>query len=464
MTRLQDLASEHLLLHFTDMPYVCEHGVQVLARGEGVHVFDEAGRRYIDGLSGLYCTNLGHSYGEEIGQAALAQMRELPFTPNWTVAHPRSIELAARLAQLAPPALNRAFFTSGGSESVESAYKLARQFHQANGQHQRVKVIARDYAYHGTTLGALSFTGIPVCRTPFEPLAVPTRFVANTNAYRHPDGDDEARFCRALLDEIEAVIEFEAPETIAMLIAEPVQNAGGCLVPPAGYWEGLRELCDRHGILLVSDEVICGFGRLGEWFGAQRLGYEPDMITFAKGLTAAHAAMGGVLVADRVAAPFLDGRADYLHGVTFGGHPVGAAVALAVIGAMERDGVLDNVRANEAHAARALEPLRELPIVGDLRGIGHFWALELVADKATRRTFEGEEADFILRDVLSERLFEHGLICRLDDRADPIVQLAPPLVAEAALFDEIAAILADALEYAWARARELPSMAGAEVA
>jgi adenosylmethionine-8-amino-7-oxononanoate aminotransferase len=457
--RLQRLAREHLMLHFSDMSAYAERDIPIIDRGEGCHVYDQAGRRYIDGLSGLYCVNLGHSYGDEIGTAALEQMRRLPFTSNWTVAHPPSIELAARIADLAPEGLNRVFFTSGGSEAVESAWKLALQWHAANGQPQRRKAIARRDAYHGVTLGALSLTGIPVCRDAFEPLPIPTRHVSNTNPYRHPLGDDEDALCAALLGEIEDVIESESPETVAMLIAEPVQNAGGCITPPAGYWQGLRDICDRHGILLCSDEVICAFGRLGTWFGAERFDYVPDLITFAKGLTGAHFAMGGVLISDRVAAPFLDGRASYLNGFTFGGHPVGAAVGLAAIDVLERERVLDNVKANEPMAREALDSLRDIPIVGDVRGMGHFWAIELVRDQATKETFEGPAAEWLLKDVLSRELWDRGLICRLDDRADPIVQIAPPLVAGRDLFDEIVAILREGLERAAERVDERPPAA-----
>ncbi|MBA2241029.1 MAG: aspartate aminotransferase family protein [Solirubrobacterales bacterium] len=453
--RLQRLAREHLMLHFSDMAAYGEgNEVPLIVEGEGCRVTDAAGRRYIDGLSGLYCLNLGHSHGAEIGEAAAEQMARLPFASNWTVAHPPSIELATRLAELAPSNLNRVFFTSGGSESVESAWKLARQWHEANGQPQRRKAIARRDAYHGVTLGALSFTGIPVCRTAFEPMAIPVTHVSSTNAYRHPRGDDPEGFRKALLDEIESEIEFQGPETVALIIAEPVQNAGGCLVPPPGYWQGLRELCDRHGILLCSDEVICAFGRLGEWYGAQRLGYQPDLLTFAKGLTGAHFAMGGVMISDKVAAPFLDGRADYLNGLTFGGHPVGCAVAMKALDIYERDDVLGNVRSNEKVAEQQLASLCDIPIVGDVRGMGHFWALEIVRDAETREPFEGEVAEWLLKDVLSEKLWEEGLVCRLDDRAEPIVQIAPPLTAGPELFEEITQILRRGLEHAAERAGE----------
>lgn len=444
--RLQQLAKQHLMLHFTDMHALVEEGTTIIDRGEGVHVFDDSGRRYIDGLSGLYCVNVGHSYGEEIAAAAAAQMTRLPFTSNWTVAHPQAIELAAKLAELAPGGLERVFFTSGGSESVEAAWKMAVQFHQANGEPARRKVIARQDSYHGVTMGALAMTGLEECRTPFEPFGVPVVHVANTNAYRHPEGADPVRLREALLAEVEATIEREGPETIAMLIAEPVQNAGGSLVPPPGYWQGLREICDRYGILLTSDDVICAFGRIGTWFGAQRFDYSPDIITFAKGLTGAHFAFGGMLVSDRVAEPFLSGTRRYVHGVTFGGHPVGSAVALAALEIYEREGVLENVRANEDRAQRALDSLRDLPIVGDVRGMGYFWSIELVRDQATKEPLEGQEAEWLLQEVLSEELWRHGLICRLDSRADPVIQIAPPLVADGALFEEMAEILRGGLE------------------
>ncbi len=457
-TRLQSLAKEHLMLHFTDMASLVAEGTTIIDRGEGCFVFDVDGRRYIDGLSGLYCVNLGHSHGEEIAIAASEQMARLPFTSNWTVAHPPAIELAAKLAELAPAGLERVFFTSGGAESVESAWKMAVQFHRANGEPERRRVIARQDAYHGVTMGALAMTGLEECRVPFEPFGVPVSHVANTNAYRHPDGADEARMRDALLAEVEATIEREGAGTIAMMIAEPVQNAGGCLVPPAGYWQGLRDLCDRHGILLVSDEVICAFGRIGSWFGAQRLGYEPDMITFAKGLTGAHFPMGGVMISERVAAPFVEGREMYLHGITFGGHPVGSAVALASIEIFERENVLDNVMANEPLLRDLLNGLRDIPIVGDVRGTGHFWAIELVRDQESRETFEGPAAEWLLKDVLSAELWGRGLICRLDDRTEPIVQIAPPLVADRGTIEEIVQILREGLTVAAERMSERPEL------
>lgn len=445
---LQRDAREHLMLHFTDMSAYADRDIPIYTRGEGCHLYDAGGRKFIDGLSGLFCTNLGHSYGAEVGEAARDQLATLVFTPNWYVAHPSAITLATKLAELAPGDLNRVFFTSGGGDANEAAYKLARQWHANNGEPLRHKVISRRVAYHGTSLGALSFTGLGEIRAPFAPAAVPTHFVSNTNAYRHPLGADEDAYCQMLLAELDEAILFETPEQVAMMIAEPVQNSGGCFTPPRGYWAGVREICDRYGILLVSDEVICGFGRLGEWFGAIRYGFQPDMITFAKGVTAGHAALGGVIVADRVAAPFADGELTFMHGLTFGGHPASCAIALKVIEILEREDVLGNVRRNEPRMHVMLESLRDIPIVGDIRGAGHFWAIELVRDQITKETFEGDEADWLLRQVLSEDLVDAGLLCRLDDRGDPVLQLSPPLVCDMDLFGEIVDIVRVALSHA----------------
>ncbi|HVO54031.1 MAG TPA: aspartate aminotransferase family protein [Solirubrobacterales bacterium] len=455
---MQTALREHLVLGFTQMKDFVEQPVPILERGEGCYVFDDAGDRYIDGLSGLYCVALGHSHGDELGQAALAQMGALPYASNFSSAHPRSIELATRLAGLAPEGLEHVFFASGGSEAVETAWKLALQYHRANGEPQRRTAIARKRAYHGVTLGALSLTGIESVREAFQPTAISVRHVSNTNPYRHPAGEDPELFCRLLLEEIEEVILEEGPENVAMLIAEPVQNAGGSIVPPPGYWQGVREICDRHGILLCLDEVICAFGRLGHWFGADRFGVKPDLLTFAKGLTGGHFPLGGVLVSNRVAGPLLDGRADFLHGFTFGGHPTGCAVALAALDVFERENVCVNVRENEPYLAELLEGLREIPIVGDVRGMGYLWSVEIVRDKASGEKLEGEEAKRLLADVLSAELWERGLICRLDSRADSVITLAPPLVADRAILAEIATILRGALETTAARVAELPAV------
>jgi adenosylmethionine-8-amino-7-oxononanoate aminotransferase len=450
---LQQAAAEHLWLHFSRMgAYRQGEEIPVIVRGEGCYLEDTRGHRYLDALAGLFAVQIGYSYGEEIGRAAAEQMRELPFYTNWSYAHPRAIELAQEVAELAPGDLQRVFFTSGGSESVESAWKLARQYYTLRGE-RRWKAISRNVAYHGTTMGALSINGVAGLRTPFEPLVPSVAHVSNTVGYHRPAGESEAEFTAWLLDELERTIDAEGPDTIAMVIMEPVQNAGGAITPPAGYLPGVRELCDRYGILLCADEVITGFGRIGAWFASERYGIEPDIVTCAKGLSSAYASIGAVIASEQVAEPFLAPGASYAHGITFGGHPVQAAIALANLAIMRRERIVEGVIEREEDLRRTLATLLDLPIVGDLRGAGFFWALELVKDKDTRETFSDAESEVLLRGFLSHRLLEAGLICRADDRGDPVIQISPPLIAGQAEFDRIASILGDVLTEAHDRMR-----------
>ena len=448
---LQQTALDHLWLHFTQMGgYKDPAELQVIVRGEGCHLYDAAGRRYLDALAGLFCVNIGYSYGEEMGEAAAAQMRELPFAINWTFAHPRSIELAAEIASLAPGDLNRVFFVSGGAEAVESAWKLARQYHSARGE-RRWKAIGRRVAYHGTTFGALSINGCTELKTPFEPLVPDTLHVHNTNRYHRPQEETEAEFTAFLLDDLESAIVQAGPDTVALVVMEPVQNAGGSFMPPEGYFAGVREICDRYGILLLADEVITGFGRVGHWFASELFDIRPDMITSAKGLSSAYAAIGALIASEKVMEPFSKPGAMYTHGMTFGGHPVQCAVALKNIEIMKRDGIIEHVRETEDAFRSTLGRLLELPIVGDLRGTGFFYALELVKNKETRAGFSAEESDQLLRGFMSPQLFERGLICRADDRGEPVIQISPPLVAGQEEFDTIANTLGAVLEEAGER-------------
>ena len=439
------VAQGSTLLHFSRngayQPGAAE--LLVLERGEGPYVFDTAGRRYVDALSSLFCAQIGYSYGTEMARAAREQLERLAFNNLWGTAHPRALELGENLADLAPEGFGKVFFTSGGSESVEAAWKIARQYHLANGDQRRRKAIARDIAYHGVTLGALSLTGVERFKEPFGPPAIETRHVSNTNAFRSELSG--VGLTRALLEELEQAVLEEGPETIAMIIAEPVQNAGGCLEPPPGYWAGLREVADRYGILLVADEVITGCGRLGQWFGVTRFGATPDLITIAKGLTSAYAPMGAVLVANRVAEPLYEDKRTLLHGITFAGHPLSAAIALKNIEIFARDGVLENVRAQESGLAERLESLRELPIVGDVRGAGFFWAVELVKDEKGGR-FDADERERLLREFMPARLLEARLIARVDDRGDAVLQIAPPLISTDAVLDEIVDAMRAVLE------------------
>ena len=300
-------------------------------------------------------------------------------------------------------------------------------------------------------MGALSINGIAAIRAPFEPLVPGVVHVRNTNRYHRPADETEEEFTAFLLDDLESAIVQEGPETVAMVIMEPVQNAGGSFTPPARYWHGVRDICDRYGILLCADEVITGFGRLGAWFGSELYDIRPDLITSAKGLSSAYGSIGAVIVADRVAAPFLDESAMYAHGITFGGHPVQCAIALKNIEIMKRERVVENVRDNADAFRSTLAQLLDLPIVGDLRGTGFFYALELVKDKGTKQGFDAEECETLLRGFLSPRLFEKGLICRADDREDPVIQISPPLIATQREFDEMTGILGEVLTEAWQR-------------
>jgi adenosylmethionine-8-amino-7-oxononanoate aminotransferase len=433
-----------------------QHAVPVIVRGEGCYVYDEHGKRYLDGLSALFCVNVGHGR-EELAEAAAAQSRELAFYTNWSYAHPPAIELATRIAELAPGNLNRVFFTSGGSEAVESAWKLAKAYHRTQGEPTRHRLISRKLSYHGTTMGALTATGLPPLREPFEPLLPSGIHVPNTNSYRVQEGRDPLWAA----DAIEEAIEFAGPSTVAAVILEPVQNAGGCFTPPEGYFQRVREICDRHGVLLISDEVICSWGRIGHWFGCERYGYQPDMITTAKGLSSAYAPLGAVIVGDHVAEPFMHGTTSFTHGFTFGGHPVACAVGLANIDILEREQLPARVAEQEGPFRAMLDSLRDLPIVGDVRGAGYFHAIELVKDKHTKETFDDAESEVLLRGYLSGELYRRGLICRTDDRGDPIVQLSPPLIAGPEQFEEIESILRPVLTEAGERMERWSSLSPA---
>ena len=448
----QASAKRHMWLHFTRMSTFADHDMPLIVRGSGPYVFDDRGKRYLDGLSGLFVSQIGHGR-REVAEAAARQGSELAYFPLWSYGHPRAIELAERLAEMAPGDLNRVFFTTSGSEAVEAAWKLAKQYFKMTGEPGRYKVISRSIAYHGTSMGALAITGLPGLKEPFEPLPAGGIRVPNTNFYRAPDfvAHDVTVFGQWAANEIERAILREGPETVAAVFLEPLQNSGGCFPPPPGYFERVREICDQYGVLLVSDEVICAFGRLGYYFGSQRYGYQPDIITFAKGVTSGYAPLGGMLVQDALMEPFSQGEASFVHGVTFAGHPVSCAVALANLDVFEKEDLLGNVRANEGAFRATLEKLNDLPIVGDVRGDGYFYGIEMVRDKATRETFSAEESERLLRGFLSHALFDAGLVCRADDRGDPVIQLSPPLTCGQQQFDEMEQILRSVLTEAWTK-------------
>ncbi len=448
---LQASARDHLWMHFTRMSAYQNAPVPTIVRGDGPYIFDDKGKRYLDGLAGLFVVQAGHGR-TELADAAAKQASELAFFPLWSYAHPKAVELAERLAHLAPGDINRVFFTTGGGEAVESAWKVAKQYFKLTGKPMKHKVISRNVAYHGTPQGALSITGIPAAKAMFEPLVPGAHKVPNTNFYRATEhADDLDAFGQWAANRIEEAIEFEGPETVAAVFIEPVQNSGGCFPPPPGYFERVREICDKHDVLLVSDEVICAFGRLGHYFGASRFGYQPDIITCAKGMTSGYSPIGAMLATDRIMEPFLQGTNSFAHGYTFGGHPVSAAVALANLDIFEREKLNEHVLDNTDAFRATLEKLNDLPIVGDVRGDGFFFGIEMVKDKVTRETFDDDESERLLRGFLSKALFDAGLYCRADDRGDPVIQLSPPLICDQSHFDEMEQILRSVLTEAWAR-------------
>jgi adenosylmethionine-8-amino-7-oxononanoate aminotransferase len=448
--RQQQAARDHLWMHFTRMSSYAEADVPVIVRGQGPYIWDSHGRRYLDGLSGLFVVQAGHGR-TELAEAASKQASELAFFPLWSYAHPQAIALAERLASHTPGDLDRVFFTTGGGEAVETAWKLARAYFKATGRPGKHKVISRSIAYHGTTMGALSITGIPAARQDFEPLVPGARKVMNTNRYRCWACADRPACTLTCADEIARAIEYEGADSVAAVFLEPVQNSGGCFPPPDGYFERVREVCDANDVLLVSDEVICAFGRLGEMFACNRYGYVPDIITCAKGMTSGYSPIGAMIASSRLFEPFRTGSSSFPHGFTFGGHPVSAAVAMANLDVFDREDLTGHVRANEGAFRATLDKLDDLPIVGEVRGAGYFYGIELVKDKATRETFDDDESERLLRGFLSKALFQAGLYCRADDRGDPVIQLAPPLVCDQSHFDEIEQVLRSVLTEAWTR-------------
>ncbi|WNC72002.1 aspartate aminotransferase family protein [Thalassotalea psychrophila] len=441
--KLQELARKHLWMHFSSMGYYQEHDVPIMSHGEGAYVYDIQGNKYLDGLAGLFVSQVGHGR-KTIADAMAKQSEKLAYFPIWNNAHQPAIELAARLAELAPGDLNRVFFTSGGSEAVESAWKLVRQYYTEIGEHRRFKVISRNLAYHGTTMGALSINGLTDIKNVFEPLVPGTYKVENTDAYHShlmTDGMSSEEFGKRCAHEIERAIIIEGPDTVAAVFLEPVQNSGGCIVPPDGYFQEVRKICDKYGIMLVSDEVICAFGRLGHMFGCEKFDYLPDIITCAKGITSGYSPMGAMICRDYLMEPFLKPDKYFMHGITFAGHPGACAAAMANLDIFEKEDVLGNVQRNEGLFRELLESLYDIPIIGDVRGAGYFWGIEIVKNKATKEALNEDEAKDILFNFLSPKLYENGLICRTDDRGEPVIQLSPPLICGPDELREIARIL-----------------------
>jgi len=447
---LMAAASEHLWQHFTR---AADTRV-VIERGEGCYIWDTEGNRYLDALAALYCVNIGYGPWPEIAEAAKRQLEQLPFFTNWVgFATPPSLELAEKLRELVPIDVGRIFFVGGGSEAIETALKIARQYHRLRGEPTRYKYVTRRSAYHGTTMGALSINGSHSLRSQFEPLLPGCLRAPLPYRYRCPYCADAPACTLRCADEIDEIVRNESPDTVAAIILEPVQNSAGSITPPDGYFERVREICDEHGVLLVADEVICGFGRVGEWFGSTRYGIEPDLMTVAKGITSAYAPLGAVVAAPRVVEPFFaQPKTAFTHGITFGGHPLSCAIALANLAIFEREDLIGHVQRHESEfRARCERLLEEHPMVGDLRGAGYFWSLELVKDKETKETFTPIERDELIKEFLVPRARELGVYMRFDDRGETCAQFAPPLVAGPAELDEMVGVLRQVLDEAWER-------------
>ena len=446
--QLKQAAKDNLFLHFTRHSPLLEHEIPIITRAEGHHFWDINGKKYFDGISSLFSVNAGHGRAR-LAEAAAKQMKQLDYFPIWSNAHPTSIELAERVLSYAPKSLNRVFFTTGGGEANETAWKLAKQYFKMQGKPLKHKVLTRSVAYHGTSHGALSLTGIPAMKKMFEPLVPSTFRVPNTNWYRAQDDfENEEAFAIWAANRVEEMILFEDPDTVAAFILEPVQNSGGCFTSPKIYFDMISEICKKYDVLVVADETIDGFGRIGEMFASTKYGFEPDMLVCAKGITSAYQPLGALLISERLFEPFKHGTAIFPHGYTFAGHPVACAVALENLDIFDEEDLVGNVRRNEAAFKKTLEKLKDIDIVGDVRGDGYFYAIELVKDRDTRETFNDEESERLLRGFLSNHMYDSGLYCRSDDRGDPVVQLAPPLTIGQAEFDELEQTLRHSLEKA----------------
>ena len=431
MSEFRAASQAHVVPHFTKGKAWQADDMLVMDRGEGCYVWDEDGNKYLDGLAGLFCTNLGHGRAD-LAAVASKQMERMAFYPNWGTTHEPVSKAAALIAAAAPGDLNDTFFVSSGSEAVESALKFARNYHVARGDYARYKVISREWSYHGTTVAALAVTGVPKFRKHYLPMMWDgVRHVRNTLG----DTPDALESARA----VEETILAEGPETVAMVIAEPVQNGRGCLVPPDGYWQELRRICDRYGVLLCADEVICSFGRLGHFFGSERFGVVPDMITFAKGVTSAYLPLGGVVVRRPLLEEIWESEVGlYNHGSTFGGHPVATAVATANIQAMHDEQIMAHVRANEASMRAGFEKLVDAHnIVREVRGTGYFYALELMQDRANGIDLSEGDALSLQQGVLARMVRDAGLLIRPDDRGATMLVFSPPLVADQAVIDDM---------------------------
>ena len=424
----QDLSRRHLLAPFTDYRQLNEKGARIITRAEGVHLWDSEGQRILDGMAGLWCVNVGYGR-EELVEAASRQMRELPYyNLFFQTAHPPALELAKAIAELAPEGMNHVFFTGSGSEANDTVLRLVRHYWAIKGQPEKRVVIGRWNGYHGSTMAGASLGGMAAMH---EQGGLLPDIVHIPQPYWFGEGGEMSpeEFGIWAADQLERKILEVGEERVAAFIAEPIQGAGGVIVPPESYWPRVRQILAKYDILFIADEVICGFGRTGEWFGSQYYGNAPDLMPIAKGLTSGYVPMGGVVVRDEVVR-VLDEGGEFYHGFTYSGHPVAAAVALENIRILRDEGIVDRVRSTTApYLQKRWAELADHPLVGETRGVGMVAALELVRDKKTRTRYEGG-AGMLCR----EHCFRNGLVMRAV--GDTMI-IAPPLVITPESIDEL---------------------------
>lgn len=445
---VHDLGNTHrrsLWTPFLRMETVLEHGPVVFDRAEGVFVYDVDGKRYLDAHASLWLANIGFGR-REVADAVYAQMQKLAFFSMFQgYSNPPAIALAERLLQLtAPEDMGRVFYSDSGSEAVETALKITRQYWKNRGRGTKYKIIARRNAYHGVTFGALSATGVSANRRMFEPLVPGFRHIADPNCYRNDFGSDlsEEEVSAAAALALRRAIEFEGPETVAAFIAEPVQAAGGVVIPPASYLKRCRDICTEFDVLFIADEVVTGFGRTGTWFGSRTYGVQPDIMCVAKGLTSGYIPMGATLCRSDIFDAFLgpaNDRRELRHGNTYSGHAAAAAAAIANLEIVENEGLPENSRVVGAHLLRGLETLRRHPIVGDVRAVGLLARVELVADPATREPFNPAG---VVGSQVQRRAQELGVIFR---NVNDILTLSPPLILTTTQADLIVEVLDQAI-------------------
>jgi putrescine aminotransferase len=423
-----------------------QQSAHIWTRGCGAVLYDQHGKPYLDALAGLWNVIVGHGR-RELAEAAARQMEQLAYATCYTGStNAPCIALAERLSELCYPSIRRFFFTCGGAESNETAFKTARFFWKCAGRPDKHKIISRIWAYHGTTLAAMSATGIASYWPMFEPRVPGFSHIASPYPYRFeftPEGPDDRRTPgQAAADLLEEEILRQGPETVAAFIGEPVQGAGGVIVPPDDYWPRIRQICDRYDVLLIADEVITGFGRTGPWFALQRYGIEPDLVTFAKGITSGYFPLGGVGISHRIAQAIdeASGPHTWMHAFTYSAHPVGCAVALANLDILQREGLRERAAAMGAKLLGGLRTLLSHPHVGDVRGLGLMAAVELVADKATKAEFPASEQ---IGPRVHAATQQRGMFTRL--RGD-VYNFAPCYVVEEPQIERMVQILADSIE------------------